>query len=66
MVSIDFTLEYVTTSLEIHHDAIESGGCPPRNRGTVMASCQLVERLSGKVIACAFFIELTQLTGRER
>jgi len=31
-----------------------------------MASCQLVERLSGKVIACAFFIELTQLTGRER
>jgi adenine phosphoribosyltransferase len=31
-----------------------------------MASYQLVERLGGKIIACAFLIELTELAGRKR
>jgi adenine phosphoribosyltransferase len=72
VVSVDYTLEYGTTSLEIHHDAIKPGDRILliddllATGGTAMASCQLVEKLGGKVIACVFLIELTQLTGRER
>jgi adenine phosphoribosyltransferase len=70
--SAAYALEYGTDSLEIHSDAF---GHPCRvlivddllaTGGTASAAVQLVERLGGEVVACAFVIELTALNGRER
>ena len=70
--SAQYALEYGNDSLEIHRDAF---GHPCRvlivddllaTGGTATAAAQLVERLGGEVVACAFVIELTALKGRER
>jgi adenine phosphoribosyltransferase len=67
-----YALEYGTDSLEIHRDAF---GHPCRvlivddllaTGGTAHAAIELVERLEGEVVECAFIIELTLLKGRER
>jgi len=70
--TIDYDLEYGASRLEIHADAIE-----PNDRvliiddvlatgGTAKASCELIEKLGGKVVACAFVIELNELSGRQQ
>ena len=67
-----YELEYGTDSLEIHTDAIR-----PQARviiaddliatgGTAAATAQLVSKLGGVVIECAFVIELAFLKGREK
>ena len=68
----DYQLEYGTDSLEIHIDAI------PHNArvviaddliatgGTAAATAELVSKLGGTVLECAFVIELSFLKGRER
>ena len=70
--SAAYSLEYGNDSLEIHRDAF---GHPCRvlivddllaTGGTASAAAQLVERLGGEVVACAFVIELAALKGRER
>ena len=70
--SVSYELEYGTASLEAHIDAIN---CGDRillvddliaTGGTASASCELVERLGGEIVACAFLIELDDLGGRER
>ena len=70
--SAQYALEYGNDSLEIHRDAF---GHPCRvlivddllaTGGTASAAAQLVERLGGEVVACAFVIELSALRGRER
>jgi adenine phosphoribosyltransferase len=67
-----YALEYGHDSLEIHQDAF---GHPCRvlvaddllaTGGTACAAVELVERLGGEVVACAFVIELTALKGRDR
>jgi len=67
-----YALEYGNDSLEIHRDAF---GHPCRvlivddllaTGGTASAALELVERLEGEVVACAFLIELTALEGRRR
>jgi len=69
--SAPYALEYGNDALEIHRDAF---GHPCRvlivddllaTGGTANAAAQLVERLGGEVVACAFVIELTVLKGRE-
>jgi len=67
-----YELEYGTDSLEIHIDAI------PHNArvvivddliatgGTAAATAELVSKLGGTVVECAFVIELSFLKGRER
>ena len=67
-----YELEYGTDSLEIHIDAI------PHNArvvivddliatgGTAAATAELVGKLGGTVVECAFVIELSFLKGRER
>jgi adenine phosphoribosyltransferase len=68
----EYQLEYGTDCIEIHKDAVV-----PAERclivddllatgGTCQATCRLVERLGGKVVGCAFIIELSQLNGREK
>jgi adenine phosphoribosyltransferase len=70
--SAPYALEYGNDALEIHRDAF---GHPCRvlivddllaTGGTASAAAQLVERVGGEVVACAFVIELTALKGRER
>jgi adenine phosphoribosyltransferase len=67
-----YELEYGTDALEIHRDAF---GHPCRvliiddllaTGGTARAAIELVERLRGEVIECAFIIELGFLAGRKR
>jgi adenine phosphoribosyltransferase len=67
-----YELEYGTDSLEIHIDAI-----PPQAQvviaddliatgGTAAATAELVTKLGGTVVECAFVIELGFLHGREK
>ena len=68
----DYQLEYGTDSLEIHRDAFRN---PCRvlvvddllaTGGTARAAVELVEKLGGQVVECAFVIELAALKGRGR
>ena len=43
----------------VHDDLLATGG-------TARALCDLVERLGGHIVGCAFLIELAILDGRER
>ncbi len=66
----EYALEYGTSVLELHADAI----CPGQRvlvhddllatGGTARALCSLVEQLGGEVVGCAFLIELAFLPGR--
>ncbi len=72
VLSVSYDLEYGSTSLEAHTDAIDSGSRVLliddliATGGTASASCELVEKLGGEVAACAFVIELDELGGRSR
>ena len=72
VLSVSYDLEYGSTSLEAHTDAFGPGERVlivddlVATGGTAAASCELVERLGGEVVACAFVIELDQLGGRNR
>jgi adenine phosphoribosyltransferase len=68
----EYRLEYGTNKIEIHEDAITSGekvlilDDVLATGGTVLATCQLVEELGGKVVGCAFIANLSYLHGFER
>lgn len=68
-VEVSYDLEYGTATIEVHRDAIA-----PNQRvvivddvlatgGTAAATCHLVERQHGRVVECAFVIELAFLKG---
>ena len=69
--SVSYELEYGTTSLEVHTDALDSNDKVLlvddliATGGTAAASCQLIEKLGAEVCACAFVVELDDLNGRE-
>ena len=71
-LSYSYDLEYGTDTLEIHADAIAPGSRVLvvddllATGGTVDACCRLVEKAGGKVVGCAFVIELVGLGGREK
>ncbi|MSR57138.1 MAG: adenine phosphoribosyltransferase [Planctomycetaceae bacterium] len=68
----EYQLEYGTDCIELHRDALVSGDrCLVvddllATGGTCEATCKLVERLAGRVVGCAFIIELPELKGRRR
>ena len=68
----DYALEYGTDSLEMHADALRGAkgvlvvDDVLATGGTAAAACRLVERAGGKVLACAFMIELAALHGRAK
>lgn len=70
--SATYELEYGTDTLEIHQDAIEPGqrvliaDDVLATGGTVRAVVDLVRRLGGEVVECAFLSELTFLKGRDK
>lgn len=70
-VAESYELEYGTEHIEMHQDAVL-----PDQRvlllddviatgGTASATARLVERMGGKVVGCAFLIELEFLNGRQ-
>jgi adenine phosphoribosyltransferase len=70
-ISEKYSLEYGTAEVEIHEDAIRKGERVIimddliATGGTVAAAINLVEKLGGQVIECAFVVELPDLKGRE-
>jgi adenine phosphoribosyltransferase len=68
----EFTLEYGTDALEMHADALQGAkgvlvvDDVLATGGTAAATCRLVEKAGGKVVACAFLIELLALNGRSK
>ena len=71
-VRMAYALEYGTDEMEIPVDAIGKGERVVlvddliATGGTAWATCELVRKLGGEVIAAAFIIELTFLPGRKR
>jgi adenine phosphoribosyltransferase len=71
-VSAEYLLEYGSSQLELHSDAVASGKRVLvhddllATGGTAAALCELVEQLGGEVVGCGFLIELAFLEGRKR
>jgi len=71
-VGCDYDLEYGTDRVEIHVDAIAPGERVLlvddliATGGTAEAACQLLEKVGGQVVECAFVIDLPDLGGRGR
>ncbi len=71
-VSAEYLLEYGSDQLELHSDALASGGRVLvhddllATGGTASTLCELVEQLGGEVVGCGFLVELAFLGGRER
>ncbi len=72
VVSAEYALEYGIDALEVHADALAGGARVLihddllATGGTASALCDLVVKLGGEIVACAFLIELSFLGGRER
>jgi len=71
-ISQDYALEYGTNTVEISENAIQKGEKVLvvddliATGGTIYAATQLVEKLGGEVIECAFIVELPDLNGRDK
>jgi len=70
--NLSYDLEYGSTALEIHVDAVVPGervllvDDVIATGGTAAASCELLESLGAEVVGCAILIELDALDGRRR
>jgi len=70
-VGVEYGLEYGVDQLQMHADAIAGGRRVLvhddllASGGTAKAKVDLVERLGGEVVGCAFVVELTFLAGRQ-
>jgi adenine phosphoribosyltransferase len=71
-VSVEYSLEYGTNTLEIHKDALQPGQKVLivddllATGGTVLGTMELVRMLKAEVVGLAFLVELLFLKGRER
>ncbi|MBI4355459.1 MAG: adenine phosphoribosyltransferase [Candidatus Omnitrophica bacterium] len=70
---VEYALEYGSSVLEIHKDAVPHRGARIllvddllATGGTIHAAAQLIEQLNGAVAELAFLVELTALKGRSR
>jgi adenine phosphoribosyltransferase len=70
--SEEYTLEYGKDKIEIHKDAINKGDNILivddliATAGTADAARKLIKKLGGKVVECAFIVELVDLRGRDK
>ena len=70
--SVTYDLEYGTDTVEVHTDAISPGENVLviddliATGGTCLAACQLIENLGGKVVECAFIVDLPELKGTDK
>jgi len=71
-VDMSYDLEYGTATVEMHTDAIGKGQRVLviddllATGGTASAACELVRKLGGELVECAFVVELAFLGGREK
>ena len=71
-VSAEYILEYGVDALEMHADALADGARVLLHDdllatgGTASAVVDLVRRMGAEVVGCAFLIELSFLSGRDR
>ena len=71
-ISEEYSLEYGTDKIEIHKDAIEKGDKILiiddllATGGTMAAARNLVKKLGGEVVECAFVVDLVDLKGRDK
>ena len=71
-VGVEYDLEYGTAQLEMHVDAIAEGDKVLivddllATGGTAAATVELVRKLGGDIVGCAFMIELDFLEGRKK
>ena len=71
-VSVEYSLEYGTNTLEMHADSIRPGDRVLlvddllATGGSARAAVDLIEKLGGQVVGIAFLIELAFLQGREK
>lgn len=71
-VSASYGLEYGTSTLYMHKDAVKPGQKVLvtddllATGGTIEATIKLVEQLGGIVVGTAFLVELKELNGRQR
>ncbi|GAA3008858.1 adenine phosphoribosyltransferase [Tetragenococcus solitarius] len=71
-IEVTYDKEYGKDTLTLHEDAIQPGQrvliCDDllATGGTVKATIDLVEKLGGIVVGCAFLIELLDLHGRDK
>ena len=72
IISEHYDLEYGSSNLEIHMDAITKGervllhDDVLATGGTALAATKLIERLGGEIVQCTFLMELDFLNGREK
>ncbi|MBM3234326.1 S-methyl-5'-thioadenosine phosphorylase [Candidatus Pacearchaeota archaeon] len=68
----EYDLEYGKDAVEIHKDAISPGQKVLiiddllATGGTMKATCNLIEKLGGEIVECAFVVELEDLGGRKK
>ncbi len=71
-VGRDYQLEYGTDRVEIHEDAILEGEQVLlvddliATGGTAMAAIELIEEVGGRIVSCAFVVDLPDLGGAQR
>ncbi len=71
-VSMPYDLEYGTDTVQMHEDAVHPGDKVLlvddllATGGTSAAACELVQKMGGKILECAFVVELDFLKGREK
>lgn len=69
---IEYDLEYGKDCLEIHQDAIKQGDNVLvvddliATGGTCKAACDLIEKIGGNIVECAFIVDLPELKGKEK
>lgn len=70
--SITYDLEYGTDTIEIHVDAIKEGEKVLliddliATAGTAKGAANLIRKLGGRIVECAFIVELPELKGKEK
>jgi len=70
--SITYELEYGTDTLEMHTDSIKPGenillvDDLIATGGSCKAAADLIERLGGNIVECAFIVDLPDLKGKEK
>ncbi|MEK6833728.1 MAG: adenine phosphoribosyltransferase [Nanoarchaeota archaeon] len=68
----EYSLEYGTDTVEMHKDSVKLGQKVLlvddliATGGTALASCNLIKKLGGQIVDCAFIIELEELGGVEK
>ena len=71
-IEVSYDLEYGQATLEMHADAVSPGDRVLvvddllATGGTAAATVELIRKLGGHVVGCAFLIELSFLPGRAR